>query len=135
MSRSTAFTGSVDAPSASAIRFDRQHAIDRGRLLHAVAMSGAMGRTVRGVVAVARGVLGALGRMRRRRADTHALLAMSNHVLADIGLSRADVQGMACGVIPVGRVTRPESAPRNTVEVLRPRSHGRRTEEKLDAAA
>lgn len=136
MSRSVSSTTRADAASASAIRPERRRAIDRGRLLHATLVSSTLRSAASGVAAVIRVVLGALGGIRRRRSDSYVLLAMSDHMLADIGLTRADAAGMVYGGVRPDRVTsRPEPAPRDNVAVLRPRSHGRRAGEKLDAAA
>jgi uncharacterized protein YjiS (DUF1127 family) len=82
----------------------RQRALRRGRL-HGVAMGAAIRRAgwcvawlVRAAaVAPPRRVLG-------QRRDALFLLSMNDRTLADIGLTRADVQGLACGIIPVGHL-------------------------------
>ena len=42
-------------------------------------------------------------RVRRRRAKIHRFMALSDRILADIGLRRADVNAAMIGVVPLGR--------------------------------
>ena len=102
-------------PDPNDIWVERQRALRRGRALHAEALSGALRRVARAVVSViGRGIAVPLRRALRRRGDGLALLSMSDHMLADLGLMRADVQAMAYGVVPAARVSgapeRPERA-------------------------
>jgi uncharacterized protein YjiS (DUF1127 family) len=83
----------------------RQRALARGRMLHAVAMGGALRRAggcLAWLIRVA--VVAPLRCAFRRRSDTLFLLSMNDRMLADIGLMRADVQALACGVVPVGHL-------------------------------
>lgn len=67
---------------------------------------GAMRAVIRVVARVAGAVrrlgrrLPALGRRRRRPARLHDWVAMDARLLADIGMSRSDVQAMAVGITP-----------------------------------
>lgn len=101
-----------------------------GRQLQAQAMHDFLAGIARAVGSAVRGLM-------RRRADRFALLHMNDRMLADLGLRRMDVQGIAYGVIPVEQVTLlPEPASWSAeVAVLRPRRGAQRPHAGLDAAA
>ena len=83
----------------------RQRALPRGRVLHGVAMGAALRRAGGRMARLVRNVMVApLCRVFRQRRDTLFLLSMNDRMLADIGLMRADVQGLACGIILVGHL-------------------------------
>jgi uncharacterized protein YjiS (DUF1127 family) len=109
---------------------DLQSARAHGRLLHAQAMASFLAST-------ARALGSAIGRLLRPRPDRFALLHMNDHMLADLGLRRMDVQAIAYGVIPVEQVAAPPTpALENAkVEILRPRPIAASQDRELDAAA
>lgn len=109
---------------------DLQDARAHGRQLQAEAVAGFLAR-------IARAPGFALRRLVRRRADRFALLSMNDHLLADIGLRRMDVQAIAYGVIPVEQVSAScERTPRSAeVTRLRARPAAQEPRPELDAAA
>ena len=50
-------------------------------------------------------------RAARRRARLHSFMDVSDRVLADIGVRRADVYGAMIGVAPLRRAVAPEGSP------------------------
>lgn len=78
-----------------------------------------IGRSVAaGVAAVAmvgRSLAAGVARRRQRRADGRLLLGLNDHLLADLGLTRADIQGVVWGVVPVSAVG---EAPEASAEVV-----------------
>lgn len=109
---------------------DLQSARAHGRRLHAQAMAGFLANT-------ARKLGSAIGKLLQPRAERFALLHMNDHMLADLGLRRMDVQGMAYGVIPVEQVRgQPEPTSRTAVVAsFRPRPRAPAPDPELDAAA
>lgn len=109
---------------------DPQSARACGRLLDA-------GATAKFLTGVVRALASATGRLLQPRADRFALLHMNDHMLADLGLRRMDVQGMAYGVIPVEQVrSQPEPGSRTAVVAsFRPRPRAPAGGRELDAAA
>jgi uncharacterized protein YjiS (DUF1127 family) len=91
--------------AANDIWVRRQRAMALGRQLHGEVM----GRVIR-VAGAALGliripVVARLRRLARQRRNTSMLLSLNDRMLADLGLMRADVQGLAYGVIPMPQLT------------------------------
>jgi len=109
---------------------DLRRAQAYGRKLQALAMASFLCR-------IGRRLVSAVRELWRRRADRFALVHMSDHMLADIGLRRMDVQGIAYGVIPIEHVrAQPAPTPRSAeVAILRPRTRRSGPDRELDAAA
>jgi uncharacterized protein YjiS (DUF1127 family) len=59
---------------------------------------------VAAVVLVKRALGSGVARRRQRRADGRLLLGLNDHLLADLGLTRADIQGVVWGVVPMAAV-------------------------------
>ena len=98
----------------------KQQALERGRELQAEAINRALRSGADVLVRLARAVVIAPLRGRRRnRMDASALLGLNDRLLADIGLRRGDVQGIAYGVIPAAQLTPAKRAqqPASTAEV------------------
>jgi uncharacterized protein YjiS (DUF1127 family) len=73
---------------------------------------------VTAVVTVKQALGAVRARPRRRKADRRLLLGLNDHLLADLGLTRADIQGVVWGVVPVTAVG--EREPSAEVVPLRP---------------
>lgn len=84
-------------------RVGRQRRLHHGRMLHGGALRGVAGYVAWLIRTV---VVASLRRVLRQRRDTLFLLSMNDRMLADIGLMRADVQGLAYGIIPVEQFAR-----------------------------
>jgi uncharacterized protein YjiS (DUF1127 family) len=114
---------------------DLHQAIERGRDLRAQAVNLGLRRAAAAAWRIGCVLLKPLRRASRRQADTRLLLGLSDHMLADIGLERADVRGMAYGVIPIPRRDDAAQAPASAAVVpLAARRPGRPIEA-LAAAA
>jgi uncharacterized protein YjiS (DUF1127 family) len=88
-------------------RRGRRQRLLGGRMLHGVGLGRALRRAAGCVAWLIRAVVAApLRRAFRQRRETLVLLSMNDRMLADIGLMRADVQGLAYGVIPVEHFAR-----------------------------
>lgn len=99
-----------DARAVAAMALDpneiwakRQRPPTRGRLPRGVATGAALRRWGGRMAWLLRtAIVAPLRRVLGQRRDTLFLLSMNDRMLADIGLMRADVQGLACSIIPVG---------------------------------
>jgi uncharacterized protein YjiS (DUF1127 family) len=81
-----------------------------------------------------------MGRCRqspRRRAGLHDFMHMSDRMLADIGVRRADVHAAMSGLMPPQHIARTRGGVPWTAQIhtLRPQSHRRSNAADLDAAA
>lgn len=119
---------------------EKQHALARGRQLQAEAINRALRAGADVLLRLVRAVVIApLRGRRRRRTDASTLLGLNDRLLADIGLRRGDVQGIAYGVIPVAQLTPAKRAqqPATTAEVtvLRFKRPDRDSSRDLNAAA
>jgi uncharacterized protein YjiS (DUF1127 family) len=75
---------------------------------------------------------GVLARRRQRRMDRRLLLGLNDHLLADLGLTRADIQGVVWGVVPVAAVG---EGPEASAEVVPLRQKPAQAPPELPAAA
>jgi uncharacterized protein YjiS (DUF1127 family) len=76
-------------------------------------------------------------RAARRRARLHEFVHMSDRMLADIGVRRADVHAAMSGLMPPQHIARTRGGAPWTAQIhtLRPQSHRRSNAADLDAAA
>jgi uncharacterized protein YjiS (DUF1127 family) len=76
-------------------------------------------------------------RAARRRARLHEFVHMSDRMLADIGVRRADVHAAMSGLMPPQHIARTSGGAPWTAQIhtLRPQSHRRSNAADLDAAA
>jgi uncharacterized protein YjiS (DUF1127 family) len=111
-------------------------AIARARRLRAEAFAEHASRAGRAVAGWLGWLIGAARPMRRRRADTRALMRLDDRLLADIGLRRSDIKAAIYGDVPLG-VARQEQPERPAP--ARPPAGGRPApgapEHELDRAA
>ena len=87
---------------------------------------------VAAVVWVKRALGSGMARRRQRRADGRLLLGLNDHLLADLGLTRADIQGVVWGVVPMAAVG---EAPEASAEVVPLRQKAGQAPPELPAAA
>jgi uncharacterized protein YjiS (DUF1127 family) len=64
-------------------------------------------------------------RAARRRAHLHGFMYMSDHMLADIGVRRADVHAAISGLVPVEHIARTHGGSPWTAPVHALRAHAR----------
>jgi uncharacterized protein YjiS (DUF1127 family) len=77
-------------------------------------------------------------RANRRRTDLHAFMHMSDRMLADIGVRRADIHAAMSGLMPPERIARTHGGRPWSAQVCRLRPHCRQPSEAatdLSAAA
>lgn len=108
-------------------------AIAQARRLRAEAFAEHASRAARALSGWVRWLIGAAPRMRRRRADTHALMRLDDRLLADIGLRRSDIKAAIYGDVPL-RVARQEP-PEPTRPLAEVRPERGTPEQELDRAA
>lgn len=114
-------------PRRDGLESGRALALERGRDLQAMAVNRALRSVGAGALSLLRAAfVRLLRRLRGRRAHSWSLLSLNDRMLADIGLRRGDVQGLAYGVIPAEQmapVARPRaSKPAAEVVSLRQRT-------------
>lgn len=85
-----------------------EQAVARARRLRAEAFAEHAGRTARALAGWAARAIGAVARMRQRRADTRALMTLDDRLLADIGLSRTDIKAAVYNGAPLRAAQRDE---------------------------
>jgi len=124
-------------PTLRASAPDSQAAMQRACTLRAEAMRALALSAATKVGSALRALARRLRRTVERRRTARQLVGLSDHLLADIGLTRADAQGLAWGLVSLEQITRqrPAAGAGDVVSLPRARAVAPRRSDALDAAA
>ena len=121
--------------TAGASNLDLERYIIKGRLLRAEAVAALLTAGARGIarlvlsgisatIELGRRAIGWLAREQQRRASLRALMALDDHMLKDIGLSRSQIHAMVDGVFRTPEVGRSPQRPKALALVVNKKAAG-----------